>query len=378
MNALVQASGFVLICLAALAGGVALRMQHHSPTDPVAGADGTRAVKVEADDRANSPWGTTPAQETVMRRRAIAKCDDESLWVWLHEPTDDGGTLLVSIEELVDRRGWGAWEDLLAREPHEYRGVVVSFLFAELAERDPWRAYGEWQKHRGDFPSPAWADDGFRSILNAAALVSADRVCDILFETGREDDGRMAMEVDYPPGFDFQPVAEYLVLESKDHFIDPQDVLRAWGDQQPYEAAAWYATRPNCNLVMSRERKDELYLAVAGSDLPPDQMREALTALGGVSPELENEGWKHIGAESKGRVNAALLDSAGLVGRRDEYLRRVLAQTRFHEELDTAWLGLPLDDRLRAKAAVMKEWKAERPGETNDQARARWEMKVPW
>jgi hypothetical protein len=186
----------------------------------------------------------------------------------------------------------------------------------------------------------------------------------------------MAIKLDYPPGFDFQPVVDYLILESKDHFIDPQDVLGAWGDQRPYEAATWYATRPNCNLVMSREQKDELYLAVAGSDLPPDQMKEALTGLAGVSPELEEEGWKHIGAESKGQVDSALLASAGLVGRRDEYLHRVLSRTRFHEELDSSWLDLPLEDRMKAKAAVETAWEKELPGASHDLARERWRKRL--
>jgi hypothetical protein len=368
MNALPHRIGFGLACAAALAVGVLLRAEQRAES----GAGISSTSEEASGTRADPPWRRTPAEEKMMRRRVIAKCDDDSLWKWLMEPTDDTGNYLLAIEEMVDRRGWGAWEHLIAMEAGEKRYHLARHFFSELAERDPWKAYEEWQKHRDDFGDVDWADGGFHPILRAAAAVSAEKVLDILAEMGKEGDDDLGVEVDYPQGFDFLEVMEFLGSDSKRHFLDRRQVLLEWMKQSPGEAAGWYGTFPNRNLIVRSDLKHEMYLAVAGSGLEAEEMKEALLGLGGVSPEFADEGWAHIGFESHGKVDGVLLKSAELMERRDEYLRRVLAQTRLRETMDESWKEIPAAERMKAKEAVEAEWRKELPGAIHDRARERW------
>ena len=371
-----QRVSLFFVCAVALALGVAMRARQggggaSSPPQPPASAPdkGNEALNL-VTIAGNSG---SPANEKLLLRRAIAKCDEASLWEWVAVPTDSGDVLEVVVAELVDRLGWGAWQHVLEMEAGESRSYLARYFLIEFAKRDPWKAYEEWKKSRGSFTDEerAWADGASYSFVTAAAATSAGKLIEVLQELRPDTDHyEHGTDLSFAPDFDFEKVLDFLASRPERPFVIPENLLVEWSKHSPREAAVWWSA--NRYQAIPSYEPWKIYANIAGSKLDDEAMRGSLGMLDPISPGLADMAWNTIASKSKGAVNPDLLRTATLLDRREDYVVDVLLQTRFQEALDASWQQLPLDERLRAKAAAEERWTGESPRPVDDRARERW------
>jgi hypothetical protein len=354
---------FGLACVAALGLGISLRAKERKADDAVmpARADEDAPNKVSAWDAGSA------LNERIALRRAIAKCDDASLWAWLAVPTDELDVHDAVLEELVDRLGWRAWQHVVEMEKGKTRDYLARWFLSEFAERDPWKAYEEWKKARGSFTDADWADSAFYPITRAAAATSGEKLIEVMKEVRRDtDDNEDGLEVEFVAGFDFAAVMEYLVAERERPFVIPHGILLEWARRSPAKAAEWWES--NSTFPTGRDEPSKIYAAIANWE----SGAESLGGMGLFSPDQVEDAWQHIGEESKGAVNAKLLETATRLSRREDYLMKVLLQTRMLEAVDASWNQVPLDERMNAKAKVKTEWMRESDKPVDQRAQERW------
>lgn len=191
----------------------------------------------------DTPAVEDPADRKLVLQRSIAACDTEALWEWLATlPKGQELARDLVLNELIDRLGWGAWQHVLGLESGKARDLVGESILMCLAERDPWKAYEEWQQHRGEFEHKIWGFGVIAECTEAAAAMSADQVLKVFGSIPREEADEL-MFVEYAPDFDFRKVLDHLVAGGPQPFTMTEDLLSSWAGRQPEEAAARLA---NC------------------------------------------------------------------------------------------------------------------------------------
>jgi hypothetical protein len=373
-----QRIAFGLACVTALGLGISLRAKERKLNNGTASAS-VLARPGGAAPREVSSWDAGSAlNERIALRRAIAKCDDASLWAWLAVPTDEVEALELVIDELIDRSGWDAWRHVIEMERGNTRVSLAARFLAEFAERDPWKAYEEWKKARGSFDDSVqvdfgsyegsdWADSAFYGISKAAAATSAEKLIEVMRVMRRDTEGfHHEVEVKFAAGFDFAPVMEFLAAGPERPFLVPKEILLEWAKRSPDRAAEWWGSHSDFRL--GREEPARVYAAIAGSE----SGARSLASLDFFSPEQVEEAWWLIGMGSKGAVNANLLDTATQLGRREDYLVRVLMDSRMREGVDASWNQVPLDERMRVKDKAWARWSKANHSPVDLRAKERW------
>ena len=368
---------FTAACLAAIGAGVFLRSGREAGGAVVeVPGNGPEAAATTAGAAGESKVISATALREMMLRRSLAACETAALWKWLEaDPQGDWDIRSAVIEELIDRLGWGAWEHALAIADPKARERVADSFISEFADRDPWKAYEEWQKHRDEF-DPEWGFGVIGHCTLAGAAVSADKLLDVFRQMTRPDSCDL-MTVEYAKDFDFRKVADYLIGTDKQPYTLPQDLVREWAKREPEEAAAWLAAHPEYLAKDYRRRELQGTLkAIAETEMGEDSRRKALDAIGKADPEMLDRAWRYLGDGSDGKVSASILQSADFMGRREEYLRRALLDSRSAEKLDDSWDQVPLAERRQILAAAEQEWAQQRPTPVDAKARARWRKMV--
>ena len=361
----------VAACVASLVLGIALRSKLRDAEAAKIAAPSPAAAGDALLDKADSWKAGLPSNKKVALRRAIAKCDDESLWECAAEPSDELETFEAVRHELIDRLGWGAWQHVLDMEPGPNRNMLARWFLDDFSERDPWKAYEMWQAAAGKFEGDGWEDSAFYSFSQAATAISAGKLVEVMRSMRRDTDHfRHEVEVKFPAGFEFREVMDYLVSGEERPALVPEKVVVEWARRSPQEAVEWLSANPG--FEVPKEERREIYASVAASDLDAAQMTQVLGQLAATMPDLVEPAWVGIGGKSRGVVDPSLLQTASLLGRRESYLSSVLFSAISHDAVDASWQELPLDERMSIMDKVEEQWTLKRSSPVDERARERW------
>ena len=314
-----------------------------------------------------------PTQRLLLLRRTLASCETAALWQWLEQNPDGSGQFSNEVvNTLIDRLGWQAWSRVLEMEPGKLREELCYRVLYQFVRRDPWKAYEEWQAHRGEFPDPAWANGVISECSVAAAAISADKLIEI-FQQITQKDSEYMIGVEFAKDFDFRKLLDHLADSEQQPYSLTEAPLRTWAERSPLEAAEWLAAHPG--YLDKEYREGELrgtIRAIAGAEMDEASRLKAFEAISSLDYKHLDLEWKYAWENSDGNVTPTILQSADLAGRREEYLRVVLSETRSAEELDASWAEVPLAERQQILAAVEKDWAERRSSPVDAKARERW------
>ncbi|MCW1916306.1 hypothetical protein OJ996_22140 [Luteolibacter sp. GHJ8] len=331
-------------------------------------------VNASAQDAALTPGGY--AERMLMLRRTLASCETEALWELLEygttlEKRPEWDVTFALINELIDRQGWGAWERVLRVESGARQRVAGMVLY-QFSRRDPWKAYEEWQQHRAEFDSATWGDAVISEVSLAAAKTSADKLVEVFRQIPQVESNEM-MSMEFAPDFDFRKLLDHLAGDNYQPYTASENTLGVWAERSPLEAAEWLVAHPN---YLDREyREGELQRTLEGvakGEMDEEARREAFELLARVKPEEQKHAWEAMWEESEGKISADYLRAADLTGRREDYLRIALYETRGAEELDPSWAQVPLAERQEILATVERQWAEKHPTVVEAKARERW------
>jgi len=371
---------YLVACVACLGTGVYLGRPVEAAVkqgDPGKGAKAAREGAVGftgGDDAAVKE--DAPDRKRVLQR-SIAACETEALWEWL-ATLPRGQELEKSLveNELIDRLGWGAWEHVRGLEAGKRKDLVGESILHRLSERDPWKAYEEWQQHRGEFEHPMWGRAVIAQCTMAAAGMSAEQLLKVFGSITKEEAEELMM-VEYAQDFDFRTVLDHLVAGGPHPYTMSEDLLPSWAERAPEEAAVWLASHPEY-LDHDYQRSDaaESLAKIAGMKMSEEVRAQVLGDLKSMPPDFLDRTWRNISSNAEGKVSAEVLSSADLMDRREIYLEGVLMETRALETLDDSWQAVPLEERRDLLDKVEQKWAAQAPTPVEAKARRNWREMV--
>lgn len=385
MRASTEKIAFSTACAIALASGAFLGSGRLRPMIqtawPMAGSEGSprkrSALEALVEKSAlKASVGSVP--RAVLLRRTLSACETAALWQWLeNDPEDvDGYIKFAVVQEIVDRLGWGAWQQAVGIGDPALRERLGSSILQEFARRDPWKAFSEWKKHREIFQNNQAGNGVIAACTSAAAAVSADRLIE-MFQQIPLHESHEVMNVAFANDFDFRKVLDHLVTSGSQPFTVTGNLMPEWAKRSPVEAAEWLASHQDYLETEYREGEAGGTLrSIADAKMDETSRRRALDAMAGLKPEILDQAWRQVGESSDGKVSAQILASADLAGRREDYLRLVLMETRTEEHFDPSWKQVPLNERLQVLAAAEREWAEKEPLPVDAKARVRWEKRV--
>jgi hypothetical protein len=319
-------------------------------------------------------------ERSVLLRRTVARGETADLWSWLENSKDENHEVRMAItRELVDRLGWQAWQQALAVSDPGLREKLSRELLWAFSERDPWKAYEEWKLHRDDFEDREWGFSAYNAALCAAAGMSSDKLIEILAEVperlGKEP--QWLLNSEFPQGFDFKEVLEYLIHAPEQPVLVSDGLLREWSKQSPVEVAQWLAANPK--TLETEYLLDEAVASfgdVFTSELPDADLDVVLDSLAGLPPGFTDDVWKSAIHSADGKLNASTLAAADRMLKRDSYLVGSLLETRYQQDIDPSWTLLPSEERQRVLNLAEQRWAAEEPSVVQARARDRWHQRV--
>lgn len=344
-----------------------LSSDHASRPEPVQPAEAA-ARQVEAGDR------------TVLLRRTVARGATADLWSWLEGSTSENHEVRTAVAvELVDRLGWQAWRQVLAISDPALREKLSRELLWVFGERDPWKAYEEWKLHRGKFEDPEWGAGAYEGALRAAATMSAGKLVEILEEvpTRKGEESQWLLSPEYPPGFDFEEVLEYLIQAPGQPVLVSDGLLQEWSKQSPAEVAQWLAANPQAleTEYLLDEATNSFGEMIASGSHETD-FGAILDSLAGLPAAFIDGVWDTAVISAEGKLNASTLAAADRMAKRDSYLVGSLLETRYQQEIDPSWHFLPSEERQRVLNLAEQRWAAEEPSVVQARARDRWRQRV--
>ncbi|WP_367873958.1 hypothetical protein [Luteolibacter sp. Populi] len=369
---------FAAACLAGLGAGVFLGGGREVGVAAAAVASSSNS-RLEAgvpqvlEAGAEAKPGSVPVTRQLLLRRTLAACETAALWEWLGaNPEGDGYITSSVISELIDRLGWGAWEHALAVGDPKTREKLAAQILAEFARRDPWKAYAEWQKHRAEFEDPEWGAGVIEHCTLAASAISADKLLE-MFQQLPKPEAENMMVVEFAKDFDFRKVLDDMMTSGKRPYTLAENLVPKWAERSPEEAAAWLGEHPDYFKEDYHEAQASGVLkAIANAGMSDEARRKALGAMANLSDETLDQAWHFVTGNSDGKVSASVLQSAEMMGQREDYLRRLLLETRTEEELDGSWNQVPLGERREVLAAAEREWAEKNPMPLDAKSRAHW------
>jgi hypothetical protein len=338
-------------------------------------------LREEASGNSWSPPDSSAAKDEADRRlilkRSIAACDTEALWNWLAGMPD------VRIEawglvqdELIDRLGWGAWERARGMEPGKARDHVGEMLLMKLAERDPWKALEEWQKHHAEFDHKIWGFGVISECSKAAAGMSADQLLKV-FASIPQKEANELMFVEYAPDFDFRKVLDHMASGGPQPYTMTEDMLPTWAKRDPEAAAEWLVAHPEYLQVEYQQTEAGETLSTLARMPMDDATRARVIEMAeGMPEEMVDLTWKNLASGTAGKLSPEILKSADLTGRREFYLEGALWDTRGLESMDESWSALPLEERRALFEQADQRWAREGSSPVETKARASWRSMV--
>ncbi|MDB6077401.1 MAG: hypothetical protein JWO82_1148 [Akkermansiaceae bacterium] len=364
-----------LCLLAAWTGhGLALR-GGKAPGTPAAAAG--RPVGAAGLTPTGPPAGSYQADQLIFRR-TVARGETADLWRWLQSQENTGSDFLEAVlNELIDRLGAAAVRNSLELPDSHQRWLLSDWLLETFAARDPWEALKIYQEHRNEFGGK-WGEDAVAEITWAACAISADKVVEVMAGTC-QGEVRHSRGLEYPPGFDFGKVLDYLNHAPAPPMAVPGNLRSAWAAAAPAEAAAWFAADPVRNYADGDLDMAERVQILDGIASSPDPGRSrALASLATLPAADLDHAWQDLTGMGGGaiRVDPQWLDAATVMGWRDQYLTNCLFNTRRYETLDPSWGAVPVADRAGVIESVLERWVKEDPTPVGGKARERWKAGV--
>lgn len=323
-----------------------------------------------------APSGDSLVSRELLLRRSLAACETAALWQWLEQDPERDETRLAVVKELVDRLGWGAWERALAIGDPKLRERLGDAVLYEHAQRDPWKAFVEWQKHCDIFQSKEAGTGVIAECTVAAAAISADKVIEMLQQITQEEP-QYEMGVEYAKDFDFRKVLDFLVNAEKQPYTETGRLMSEWAKRAPVEAAEWLAAHPEYLANEYREGEfSETLRAIAETEMNDSVRREALDAMARLTSEDQQRAWQYLGGSTDGKIQTSVLQTADLAGRREEFLLAALRETRTYDELDDSWRQVPLAERAQILAKVEQEWDEKEHSPVDAKSHGHWSRMV--
>lgn len=365
-------------CATAIFAGALLGFWSRPPVAPLPSDHARRpepvrhAVAIPREDES--------VDRSVLLRRTVARGETADLWSWLENSKDENHEVRMAItRELVDRLGWDAWRQALAVSDPGRREKLSRELLWAFSERDPWKAYEEWKLHRDEFEDPEWGAGAYEGALRAAATLSAGKLVEILAEVPVKlgEDSQWLLSPEYPQGFDFEEVLEYLIGAPEQPVLVSDGLLSEWSRQSPAEVARWLASNPK--VLETEYLLDEAVSSfgeVFASELREEDLEAVLDSLAGLPPDFVDDVWKSAVGSADGKLNAATLAAADRMAKRDSYLVGSLLETRYQQDIDPSWHLLPSEERRRVLDLAEQRWASEEPSVVQARARDRWRMRV--
>lgn len=281
--------------------------------------------------------------------------------------------------ELVDRMGWQAWQQVLAIPDPALREKLSRELLCVFSERDPWKAYEEWKLQRDKFEDPEWGAAAYNGALRAAATLSAGKLVEILAEVPpmKGDKSQWLLSPEYPPGFDFKEVLEYLIQAPEQPVLVSDGLLQEWSRQSPVEVARWLAANPQAleTEYLLDEATNSFGEMIASGSHETD-FDAILDSLADLPAGFIDGVWDTAVISAEGKLNPSTLAAADRMSKRDTYLVGSLLETRYQQELDPSWQLLPSEERQRVLNLAEQRWAAEEPSIVQARARDRWRKRV--
>lgn len=361
---------------------VGLLLAHASPQWRDSSArEAARPARIEEGGLArrdgSNPASTDADDEKLAMRRTVAKCETAALWDWLKQAAaDDWNWKDLVVSELVDRLGWQALDIAMEMEPDRVDGELSGHVLSKLGESDPWKAYELWKSLRGEFENERWGQGTIDWAIQAGASASGEKLIEVLQQM-TADESESLMVIEFTEGFDFRTVLDFLAEADRQPLTVPENLLPAWAEQSPVEAAAWLLDHPEFLEVEHQEyAANRLLRAIAAGEGPEAVRHEALAQLASMPSDYLDMAWKAIGESSDGKLDANTLESAGLMNRREDYLSRSLLETRSLDVLDASWDLVPLEERRTALRTAEQIWAERQPTPVQARARERWKMMV--
>lgn len=359
---------FAAACGIALLAGISLRaLQSRGPRADPAPTAKTEAPGETLRKAAATAGPGSPSNAKLLMQRAVASCDDDSLWEFAQTISQESDLQSAVVREIIDRMGWGAWDKALAMAEGPGQSRLMSSLLSALSDRDPWKAYAEWMQHRPEILEGDWGHSIAYPVIKAACAISGERLIELLKEIPA--DYWIGVRAEFAADFDFRAVMDY-VNARESACCMPDELLLEWARRSPAEAATWWKEHPE--YLAGREEWPRIYTAIASADLDPAERGALLIAIETSQATEGDRAWEKIGAASQGKIDPTLLESARWDSSAEEYLRTALFKTRELETLDDSWRQVPPEERARARAAVEEKWASEQPGAIHDRARERW------
>lgn len=348
---------------------------------PVARLSADHASRLEPVQHAEATVGEVEARDrSVLLRQTVARGATADLWLWLEGSTSENHEVRTAVAvELVDRLGWQAWQQALSIPDPALREKLSRELLWAFSERDPWKAYEEWKLHRDEFEDPEWGAGAYEGALRAAATLSAGKLVEILAEVPVKlgEDSQWLLSPEYPQGFDFEEVLEYLIGAPEQPVLVSDGLLNEWSRQSPAEVARWLASKPK--VLETEYLLDEAVSSfgeVFASEPREEDLDTVLDTLAGLPPDFVDAVWKSTVGSAEGKLNPSTLAAADRMAKRDTYLVGSLLETRNQQVIDPSWHLLPSEERQRVLSLAEQRWASEEPSVVQARARDRWRKRV--
>lgn len=376
---LLQRRWFGRSCATAILAGALLGFWLRPPVARLTADRGVGRPELVQHAEANARQ-VEAVKRSVLLRRTVARGETADLWSWLENSGNENHEVRMAItRELVDRLGWQAWQQALGVSDPELREALTHQLLRAFSERDPWKAFEEWKFHRDKFKDLDWGEPAYNAALRAAAGISADKLAEVLAEvpTRAGKESQWLVSPEYPQGFDFEQVLDYLIQTPEQPVLVSNGLLREWSKQSPAEATQWLASNPD--VLKSEYLLDEAtgtWGEVIASGSPEADFEPVLDSLAGLPAEFLEGVWKSAVDSAEGKLNASTLAAADRMSKRDSYLVGSLLKTRYQQDIDPSWTLLPSEERQRVLNLAEQRWAAEEPSVVQDRARDRWRQRV--
>ncbi|QJE96600.1 hypothetical protein [Luteolibacter luteus] len=316
---------------------------------------------------------TDPASRATAVRRALSKCNTDALFQWLADENLGGRDTNLVVLELIDRLGWKAWDLAIEKEDPAQRKRLTNLLLWGYSERDPWKAYELWKAERSNYEDSEWGIAAYGGALGEATKLSASRVMEILDELPDLPDRSSIWlrNVEFSSDFDFKTVLEFLIDQDSQPRMIPNDLLRRWSVRSPAEAAEWLASHPEV-LDIEHLRDDAENTSFFPDDPASPDFKSIVQALDRLPSDFLDDLWGSAVIGSDGKVRAGTLAAADEMGRREDFLREVLLQTRFQDQPDSSWELVPREERRHLVELVEQSWAKDPKSPVEVRAHERW------
>lgn len=347
---------FATVCALSLMAGIGLgshglKERSLSQGQPAMAKSGSRGEPLTVSGKLTSPQDREQAL-----RAMVARCDTAVLWDWLATaPEGDYQGSNAVITELMDRLGWRAFDHALGIGDEKLRHRLSNRILGLFALKDPWKAFEIYKEHRNNFNEPRWGRFALEGCISAAADLSADRMLEVFAEMPSKE-SETFMNVAYRADFDFKRALDFLLTTKEPPASVPENLISEWAKRSPSEAAGWLSAHPEFINHEIIEYRGRVVLETIAASSDREERERALEAASRLPAPFLDKAWSEIGEQQKGVITPDLLEAAGRMGRREEFLTAALLSTNQLEKVDASWRSIPAAERMAILEAAESKW----------------------